>query len=108
MYLQTGTENTRLKCLKKAHKSKKSQALSAAKELALPAQGKLREESPHLKAQSVRKNAEILRFALLKITPCLSFPRKRESSSMWTDVDPRLRGGDNTGDFHLLGWAAGP
>jgi hypothetical protein len=35
MYLQTGTENKRLKCLKKAHKSKKSQALSAAKHLAL-------------------------------------------------------------------------
>jgi hypothetical protein len=27
---------------------------------------------------------------------------------MWTDLDPRLRGGDNTGDFHLLRWAAGP
>ena len=53
-------------------------------------------------------NAEILRFALLKITPCQSFPRKRESSRMWTELDPRLRGGDNTGDFHLLGWAAGP
>ncbi|MGD0012004.1 MAG: hypothetical protein ABSE93_26120 [Terriglobia bacterium] len=23
-------------------------------------------------------------------------------------MDPRLRGGDNTGDFHLFGWAAGP
>ena len=33
---------------------------SREKDLALPAQGKLREESPHLKAQSVRKNAEIL------------------------------------------------
>ena len=34
---------------------------SREKDLALPAQGKLREESPHLKAQSVRKNAGILR-----------------------------------------------
>ena len=47
-------------------------------------------------------------FALSKITRGLSFPRKRESSSMWAYLDPRLRGGDNTGDFHLFGWAAGP
>jgi hypothetical protein len=47
-------------------------------------------------------------FALSKITPCQSFPRKRESSRMWTELDPRLRGGDNTGDFHLFGWAARP
>ena len=45
--------------------------------------------------------------ALSKITPGLSFPRKRESSSMWTYVDPRLRGGGNTRDFHLFGWAGG-
>jgi hypothetical protein len=32
-------------------------------------------------------------FAPSKITPCRSFPRKREFSSFWTDVDPRLRGG---------------
>jgi hypothetical protein len=57
-----------------------------------------------------------LRSARSKITRGLSFPRKRESSSMWTGLDPRpsassgqaFRGGDNTGDFHLLGWAAGP
>ena len=30
-------------------------------------------------------------------------PWREESSPMWADVDPRLRGGDNTGDFHLLG-----
>ena len=46
--------------------------------------------------------------ALLKITPRQSFPRKRESSSFWTGLGPRLRGGDNNGDFDLLGWAAGP
>jgi hypothetical protein len=27
---------------------------------------------------------------------------------MSTDLDPRLRGGDNTADFHPLGWAARP
>jgi hypothetical protein len=27
---------------------------------------------------------------------------------MRTDLDPRSRRGDSTGDFHLLGWAAGP
>ena len=51
-----------------------------------------------------------------KITRHASFPRKRESTFSWTDVDPRpsassgqaLRGGDENGDFHLLGWAAGP
>jgi hypothetical protein len=35
-------------------------------------------------------------------------PWREESSPMWTGLDPRLRGGDNTGDFHLFGWAAGP
>jgi hypothetical protein len=43
-----------------------------------------------------------------KIRPRQSFPRKRESRSFWTDVDPRLRGGDDNGDFHLIGCAAGP
>jgi hypothetical protein len=43
----------------------------------------------------------------LKITPRQSFPRKRESGWFRTGLDPRLRGGDNNGDFHLLGWAAG-
>ena len=38
----------------------------------------------------------------------LSLPKGGNPASFWTDVDPRLRGGDNTGDFHLLGWAAGP
>jgi hypothetical protein len=33
-----------------------------------------------------------------------SFPRKRES----TAFGPRFRGGDKGGDFHSLGWAAGP
>jgi hypothetical protein len=47
-------------------------------------------------------------FAPSKITPCRSFPRKREFSSFWTDVDPRLRGGDNNGDFHFVGWSPGP
>jgi hypothetical protein len=42
--------------------------------------------------------------AVLKITPCASFPRKRES----TGLGPRFRGGDKGGDFHSLGWAAGP
>ena len=51
---------------------------------------------------------EPIRFALSKITRGLSFPRKRESSSMWTYLDARLREGDNTGDFHLFGWAVGP
>jgi hypothetical protein len=50
----------------------------------------------------------MLRFAPSKIAAILSFPRKRESTFFWADVDPRLRGGDNKGDFHLLGWAAGP
>ena len=49
-----------------------------------------------------------LRSVLSKIPRGLSFPRKRESSSMWMDLDPRLRGGDNTGDFHLFGWDAAP
>ena len=26
---------------------------------------------------------------------------------MWTDAVPRLRGGENTDDFHLPGWAGG-
>jgi len=41
---------------------------------------------------------------------------RRESTFLWTDVNPRrsassgqaLRGGNNNGDFHLRGWAAGP
>jgi len=32
--------------------------------------------------------------ALTDISSCLSFPRKRESTSLSTDVGPRLRGGD--------------
>jgi hypothetical protein len=36
-----------------------------------------------------------------------SFPGKRESNPLWTDVDPRLRGGDEGSDFHLIGWATG-
>ena len=54
-----------------------------------------------------KKQSKIPRSALSKITRRQSFPRKRESISCWTDVDPRLRGGD-TGDFHPFGWAAGP
>jgi hypothetical protein len=46
--------------------------------------------------------------ALSKITPCCSFPRKRESTFLRADVDPRLRGGDHTSDFHPARWAAGP
>jgi hypothetical protein len=54
----------------------------------------------------------LLAGALLKITPCASFPRKacpepaegRES----TGVGPRFRGGDEGGDFHSLGRAGGP
>jgi 4-amino-4-deoxy-L-arabinose transferase-like glycosyltransferase len=34
-----------------------------------------------------------------KITPRASFPRKRESSFFRGDVDPRFRGGDDTGRF---------
>jgi hypothetical protein len=55
-----------------------------------------------------RAEEQILRFAPSKITPRRSFPRKRESSFFRTGVDPRLRGGDNKGDFHLVGWAPGP
>jgi len=51
---------------------------------------------------------EPIRFALSKITHWESFPRKRESSPFGTDLDPRLRGGDNNRDFHLLGWTVGP
>ena len=36
-----------------------------------------------------------------------SFPRQRESIFLWTDLDPRLRGGGER-DYHFLGWAAGP
>ena len=43
-----------------------------------------------------------------KIAPARSFPRKRESTFLPTDADPRLGGGDNIGDFHPAGWAAGP
>jgi hypothetical protein len=32
-----------------------------------------------------------------------SFPRKRESIYLWSDVDPRFRGGDEDGDFVQLG-----
>jgi hypothetical protein len=46
--------------------------------------------------------------ALSEIALRRSFPRRRESSPTATGLDPRLRGGDNHGDFHLLGWAAGP
>ena len=33
---------------------------------------------------------------------------ERQSSPMRTHLDPRLRGSDTKGDFHFLGWAAGP
>ena len=54
--------------------------------------------------------------ALSKIIPCRSSPRKacpelaegRESTSVWADMDPRLRGGDDTDDFLLFGRAADP
>lgn len=38
----------------------------------------------------------------------LSFPRKRGSRFLRTDVDLRLRGGDHNSDSHLLVWAADP
>ena len=40
---------------------------------------------------------------LSRITQCSSFPRKRESSLSGSDVDPRLRGGDNNSHlrFHI-------
>jgi len=42
-------------------------------------------------------------------TPVIPVPPWREeSTSLLTDVDPRLRGGDNNGYFHLVGLAAGP
>jgi hypothetical protein len=69
-----------------------------------------------------RKDHEVS--ALSRIVPSPPFPRslssaeagERESSFFRTDVDPRpsassgqaLRGGDNNGDFHLVGWAGGP
>jgi hypothetical protein len=28
---------------------------------------------------------------------------RRESSPTWTELEPRLRGGDDNSDFHLLG-----
>ena len=55
----------------------------------------------------VRKQCQIPRFALSKITPDTSFPRKRESICR-THMDPRLRGGDETAGFYFNGRAAGP
>ena len=54
--------------------------------------------------------------AISKIPRFRSSPRslssakagERESSPVWTKPDPRLRGGDNAGDFHFFRWAAGP
>ncbi|SPE33779.1 hypothetical protein SBA2_800029 [Acidobacteriia bacterium SbA2] len=43
--------------------------------------------------------------ALLKITPSVSFPRKRESIGL--AMGPRVRGDDDA-DFHCLGWAKSP
>jgi hypothetical protein len=43
------------------------------------------------------------RLVLSKIAPCQSFPRKRESTFLWTDVDPRLRGVTTTAIFISLG-----
>jgi radical SAM superfamily enzyme YgiQ (UPF0313 family) len=39
---------------------------------------------------------------LSKISRCLSFPRKRESNSFSTDLDPRLRGGDDRFSSHWV------
>ena len=46
--------------------------------------------------------------ALSKNTLLRSFPRRRESNPFATGQDPRLRGGDNHGNFHFLEWAGGP
>jgi hypothetical protein len=64
----------------------------------------IRETAGMLRGVYTERAMQVLRFALLKITPCASFPRKRES----TGLGPRFRGGDKGGDFHFLGWAAGP
>ena len=42
--------------------------------------------------------------ALLKVTPCASFPRKRESRGMGSG----FRVGDQRRDFHSADWAGGP
>jgi hypothetical protein len=54
--------------------------------------------------KDVRAMHEILCRAQSRVT---SFPRKRESAS-WTDVDPRLRGGDEYHDFHHCARPAKP
>jgi hypothetical protein len=36
-------------------------------------------------------------------SPHVGHSRASESTSMSTDLDPRLRGGDNNGYFHLVG-----
>jgi hypothetical protein len=59
-------------------------------------------------AALIDTNVLVLTWATAAGVAFLSFPRKRESRSLWTDVDPRLRGGDDNSDSHLLGWAAGP
>jgi hypothetical protein len=41
-----------------------------------------------------REQSEIPRYAFSEITREASFARKRESTSSWAHVDPRLRGGD--------------
>ena len=42
--------------------------------------------------------------SVLKIAPCMSFPRKRESIGL--TMGPRIRGDD--ADFHFHRWAEGP
>jgi len=74
--------------------------LSEAKNLALCTFR--RSQSEILRGVYPERQSEILRFAPPKVT---SSPRKRESSSLWTDVDPRLRGGDD--DFHMFEWTQG-
>ena len=38
----------------------------------------------------------------------LSLPKDGNPDPMWTDLPPSLHGGAKIGDFHFLGWAAGP
>jgi hypothetical protein len=67
-----------------------------------------RRSSLGLPPQSHAELDSVARTAFLEISPRRSFPRKRESSLIRTDLDPRLRGGDNKSDFHPLWRAAGP
>ena len=62
------------------------------------------------KSKVESQNLVVVSFGMASVTKRRSFPSRHGGRNpvRWGLTWTRLRGGDNIGDFHLLGWAAGP